>query len=131
VPRPASRTVPYLTGVLTCLALSTTPAPSHAGTGLTGDDSLTVTVSYAGLDLSSPAGAKILYEKLKRAAELVCAPLEGRVALHARWASCYDNALSNGVLKINSEELTALDRSRRRGKSPAVRYSETSSDQPR
>jgi UrcA family protein len=70
-----------------------------------------IQVSYAGLDLSSRAGAEIIYRRLKGAAEHVC----GSVALRqlsqsVRWISCYEKALSDAVTKLNRVQVTALYR---------------------
>ncbi|MCR9259996.1 MAG: UrcA family protein [Pseudomonadaceae bacterium] len=66
-----------------------------------------VAVSYAELDLSKPAGAEVLYDRLQRAAVKVC-------GLHDRSSSsfyalatkerkaCYEDALSRAVAKIDA-----------------------------
>jgi UrcA family protein len=71
-----------------------------------------VTVSYADLDLSKPAGAQTLYKRIKSAASRVCGAggrythLEGRKA----WRNCYDTAIANAVAQIDRPTLTALHR---------------------
>jgi UrcA family protein len=69
----------------------------------------TVRVSYADLDLAKPAGAEALYRRIKAAARKVCGPPETREAIaHQRWRDCYDHAISQAVLDINRQALTAL-----------------------
>jgi UrcA family protein len=120
---------PYISFTLACLALSS-PAILFAGPAApSSDDVPTVKVSYAGLDLASPDGAEILYRRLKGAAERVCGPLDRRnLSQLARWSACYDKALSDALSHVNQEQVTALDRQRRRGRSPAVVLAHHDSD---
>jgi UrcA family protein len=69
------------------------------------------TVSYAGLDLSSPDGARVLLRRLKFAAAQVCEPLAGReLERHALWQKCYERALADAVKHVDHPQLTALYR---------------------
>jgi UrcA family protein len=78
-------------------------------------DTPAIQVSYAGLDLSSPAGAETLYRRLKGAAERVCGSVDVRQLSHsARWSACYDKALADAVVKLNVVQVTALYRMRHR-----------------
>jgi len=72
-------------------------------------DPLTKRVSYGDVNLQTAAGAQVFYARLRRAAEQVCAPLEPRDAGHKYlWQTCYDNALSSAVARVNSIALTTL-----------------------
>jgi len=73
------------------------------------DGTRSVTVDYADLDVSRPAGARALYVRIKRAARTVCAPLESR-DLHrvALWRDCYEQAVADAVAEIGRPTLTAL-----------------------
>jgi UrcA family protein len=77
----------------------------------------TVTVSYADLDLSKPAGVEMLYQRIKDAARTVCAPLASkgltREGVWRLWRDCYEQAVSNAVASINRPTLTALHRATR------------------
>lgn len=74
-------------------------------------DAPAIQVSYAGLDLSSPAGAEILYRRLKGAAEHVCGSVNSRQpSQSARWSVCYNKALSDAVAKLDQLQVTALYR---------------------
>jgi UrcA family protein len=73
------------------------------------DERLTATVSYAGLDLSTRAGAETLYRRIKAAAKEVCAPWEGHeLERVAKWRSCYGQAVANAVAEVHRPALTAL-----------------------
>jgi UrcA family protein len=66
-------------------------------------------VSYAGLDLNSEEGARILFRRLKFAAGQVCEPLEGqRLEQKQRWRECYERALANAVTQVNYPQVTML-----------------------
>jgi UrcA family protein len=72
-------------------------------------EGLKETVAYGDLNLDSEQGAKVLYSRLRRAAQHVCAPLEGRdLTQRQLWESCYDNALASAVVRVNKTMVTAL-----------------------
>lgn len=78
-------------------------------------DTPAIQVSYAGLDLSAPGGAEILYRRLKGAAERVCGSVDLRqLSQSARWSACFDKALADAVVKLNQVQVTALYRTRHR-----------------
>jgi UrcA family protein len=66
-------------------------------------------VSYADLDISKPAGAKILYGRIVRAAKEVC-QFNGYDSLGAAQLvnRCVDHALDNAVKDVGSPALSAL-----------------------
>jgi UrcA family protein len=66
-------------------------------------------VSYADLDISKPAGAKVLYSRIKAAARHVCA-LNGYTDLLAMQAvnQCTDRAIDKAVADVGSPALSAL-----------------------
>ena len=108
-----------LTLLLAGIALSG-PATLFAGMPTDAADNLAaVHVSYAGLDLSSEAGAAILYRRLKVAARQVCESLnERQLTQHARWAACYEKALTDAVAQVNQPQVTALHRIQRHSSTP-------------
>jgi UrcA family protein len=66
-------------------------------------------VSYAGLDLNTDAGARVLFRRLKSASEQVCEPLEGqRLDQHQLWRKCVDRALADAVRQVNRPQVTVL-----------------------
>ncbi len=67
------------------------------------------TVTYGDLNLDTEQGAKVLYARLRRAAEDVCLPLEGRdLARRSNWQRCFDNAVTSAVAQVNKTTVTAL-----------------------
>jgi UrcA family protein len=97
-----------LTSILCTLTVGTALGAPPAA------DVPSVIVSYADLDLSNPAGADTLYERIKAAARKVCAPLAtkelSRIGL---WRDCYEQAVSNAVATIDRPTLTAAHRAAR------------------
>ncbi len=68
-----------------------------------------VKVGYAGLDLSQPQGAQLLYRRLQQASSKVCGRIDQvDVASYPRWEQCYDGALRRAVQQINAPELLAV-----------------------
>jgi len=71
-----------------------------------------VNVRFADLDLSKPADAAILYQRIQRAARLVCnssaAAWDGRAT--SNWQRCYNGAVEDVVLHINRPMVTAVHR---------------------
>ena len=69
-----------------------------------------VRVSYADLNLSSPAGAAVLYGRIKRAAGLVCGAGSDPIQMqrHLIWRACVSGAIANAVATVDSPQLTAL-----------------------
>ena len=72
----------------------------------------TIEVRYAGLDVSQPVGAQLLYRRLQQAAQRVCGKLDPiDVGAYLRWQQCYDAALQRAVLQVNAPQLLAVYRS--------------------
>jgi UrcA family protein len=67
-------------------------------------------VSYADLDISKPAGAKVLYGRITRAAKEVCNFSVGYESLGAAQSMhrCVDHAIANAVTDVGSPALSAL-----------------------
>ncbi len=66
-----------------------------------------VAVSYAELDLSKPAGAQMLYDRLQRAAAKVCGVNQRSATVFyaasaAQKRSCYQDALSRAVAQVDA-----------------------------
>jgi len=107
------RVVGLSRGLLLGLLGSTIAISAHAGGVAVGSDQQTMSVSYAGLDLSDPAAMHSLYGRLKVAARIVCGgDISGirevqRVFAHR---ACAEEALETAVQSIDNEALTALHR---------------------
>ena len=68
-----------------------------------GAETRSVTVNFADLDLSKPAGAKTLYVRLESAARKVCSPAVQRdLAAHRDWRNCFADALDNAVAETGA-----------------------------
>ena len=79
-----------------------------------------VTVQYSDLDITSHLGAVTLYGRLRSAARSVCTPFEGReLQRRALWNACYNQALSNAVIQVNRESVTALHQHALHGDRPS------------
>jgi UrcA family protein len=73
------------------------------------DTPIQVPVNYAGLDLSTPSGAKVMYARLHAAAEQVCEPLDGAdLSLGVRRRACIQKAMSNAVREVDKPLLTQI-----------------------
>lgn len=101
-------------GLLAGLLGSTLALSVQAGDiALTSDDE-SMTVSYAGLDLSDPAAMHTLYGRLKVAARIVCGGDTSAVREVQRifaHRACVSDALESAVRSIDNAALTALHRS--------------------
>jgi UrcA family protein len=68
----------------------------------------TKTVKFADLDIQTVAGAKILYRRIRLAAEKVCEPISRDAALSEAVPHCVNTAIDNAVRKVDAPYLTAL-----------------------
>jgi UrcA family protein len=87
------------------LALSALEASARAADG----GPPTQKVSYADLDISKPAGAKVLYSRIVAAANRVCAFDGYKDLATMHWVHvCTDRAIDNAVRDVDSPALSAL-----------------------
>lgn len=85
------------------IALSGTPALADVTA-----EPLSKVVNYADLDLNHPPGVKVLYERLRSAAQGVCQPFEGRTLKQVGDSrACFDQAMARAVKDVNKPLLTA------------------------
>lgn len=87
------------------IALCTLQATARAS-----DDALpSKKVSYADLDISKPAGAKVLYKRIAAAANQVCQSAGYKdLGAMQRVNGCVDRAINNAVNDVGSPALSAL-----------------------
>jgi UrcA family protein len=92
----------FLCGAIALGALQVT---AHAA-----DDGLPAKrVSYADLDISKPAGAKVLYGRIVKAAKEVCQfPGFQSLGTSQMINRCVDHAIDNAVKDVGSPALSAL-----------------------
>ena len=68
--------------------------------------SATITVKYADLDIASPSGARVLYERIRAAAQSACSYFWFKT--DADEARCLQNTIAKAVTKVNQPALSAV-----------------------
>ena len=68
--------------------------------------SASITVKYADLNLASPSGALVLYERIRAAAQSACNYFWFKT--DADEARCVQNTIANAVSKVNQPALSAV-----------------------
>lgn len=92
------------------VALSFSLAAAYAVADET-DGAPSVTVSYADLDLSKPAGAEMLYRRIQAAARSVCGPRHSRILAQVQaFRTCYKDAVEDALQQVNESQLFAVHR---------------------
>jgi UrcA family protein len=75
-------------------------------------ETVTVSVSYAGLNITTAQGAQILYDRMRTAAESACdvnsARKFGELRRVLESKRCYNELLNGLVIKADSYQLTRL-----------------------
>src|SRR5882672_4272907 len=80
---------------------------------------LEVTVKFGDLDVSSPQGAAVLYNRIWAAAEQVCSPFESsRLGAKMRLDACIDKAISTAIATVGQPELSRVYGAKRRTSAP-------------
>jgi UrcA family protein len=103
------RTNVLLASGLAAMAIGLASTQSFAATSADGVRS--IEVSYAELDLTKPAGAQTLYERIKKAAYTVCGAYDSPMAWnYPAKTQCLKTAIDDAVAKVNSPLLTSLHR---------------------
>jgi UrcA family protein len=79
-------------------------------------DTVAVKVSFAGLNLASPAGAKVLLQRIHAAAKVVCGeePETPTLGQDARYRACIDGVVARTVEAFGNPLVTALNGGRDR-----------------
>jgi UrcA family protein len=87
-----------------------------------------VVVHFADLDLSRSEGTRVLYQRLKGAAETVCAPLDDRdLARHMRFTACVQSAISAAVAKVDQPTLAAYYEAKTNGRNAIIQIAQKQS----
>jgi UrcA family protein len=103
--------LPALAGVsLAALAIAPNAARAQSS-----QDSASVRISYADLNLSSPQDARKMMDRIESAARFVCGDSSSSVDLseRAREGACVDAAVSDAVHSLAAPSVTALSDHRR------------------
>jgi UrcA family protein len=76
------------------------------------DDTVSVKVSYAGLDLSSQAGAQIMLRRITNAAHSICGPeaQSGPERLNPQYGVCVGAIVQKSVASLGAPMVTAMNR---------------------
>lgn len=91
---------------LVALTLAFAATVSHAQSTV---NTARITVRYAELDVTKPAGAQALYRMIQQAAFDVCDGYVGRFSqMQTLKSACYKDAVANAVAAVGSPQLTAL-----------------------
>lgn len=99
-----------LTAAPLMTALLCTAAFMATGTVQAGNS---IHVSYVAADLTTPEGAQKLYQRIQRAARVVCNWPDIRdLATYTVFKQCYERAVDDAVAKVDATALTALHRSK-------------------
>jgi len=84
-----------------------------------------VVVHFPDLDLSRSEGATALYQRLKVAAETVCAPRDDRaLANQMRFKACVQSAISTAVAKVDKTALTAYYETKTNGRNATIQIAQ-------
>ena len=68
----------------------------------------TKTVKFADLDIQTVEGAKVLYHRIRLAAEKVCESIGDDPVMREAMPRCVNTAIDNAVRKVDAPYLTAL-----------------------
>jgi UrcA family protein len=102
------QTKSQMTALMTVLALGAACVGQSAFAA--SDDVAKVTVQYADLNLSSPAGAQAMLLRIRHAANIVCGeqPTHKIDQAGRLYDQCVSQAISGGVRELNTPMVTAL-----------------------
>ena len=81
-------------------------ASSFSAVSAADPSSARMTVKYADLNLASPSGALVLYERIRAAAQSACNYFWFKTDADA--ARCLQNTIASAVTKVNQPALTAV-----------------------
>ena len=99
--------------ILSGLVLLGTAALSSAAAPATGPtETSSLSVNYVRSDLQDPASAEALYQRIQRAARIVCQqPSVREIDRYRLYKICYDRAVDTAVANVGATALTAVHRS--------------------
>ena len=94
------------------VGLIATAQPAAARTSESSDDTASVTVHYADLNLNSEAGAKVMLRRIRNAAEEICGSELSMVeqwSLGRAYPACATPIVDRAVTQLNSPFVTAIN----------------------
>ena len=89
-----------------------TLASAAAGANPHEDEIRSEKVNFADLNVNTLAGVNVLYDRITRAARLVCAPAD-EFAHHSEYAQCCQTAVDAAIAKVNNPLLSAVHQNRK------------------
>ena len=99
--RSALRPLVLLLGAGSALGAACTSTPASAAPEMT--------VSYQDLNLANQSDVRVLYRRLKHAANEVCGNVpDAELARHLAFERCYNAALEHAVIQIDLPQLQAM-----------------------
>ena len=85
--------------------------------------SASITVKYSDINMSSPSGARVLYERIRAAAQSACNYFWFKT--DADEARCLQNTIANAVTKVNQPALTAVYNAKFKSSAPTPLLSQS------
>jgi UrcA family protein len=109
-----NRAIPVLTATLITVLASAAPC---AYADSVKDEHHRMLIHFADLDLAKPAGIAALYGRLRGAAKVVCASLEGKdLESAAAFRQCVTDAVTQAVAEVDQPNLSAYYRAKSQGR---------------
>jgi UrcA family protein len=107
--RMSNRARAGLAAVAGCLFATAMSGAAFAADAHSTDAPPSVRVNYAGLDLTSDQGARILYQRIAAAAERVCPSVDSRdLAAVQADRVCRHKAIADAIAQVGNPKLAAL-----------------------
>ena len=113
------------TGLRSLIATAIFGALASSFTAVSAADpnSASVTVKYADLNIASPSGALVLYERIRVAAHTACSYFWFKTAAHE--ARCVQNTIAEAVTKVNEPALSAVYNAKYKTAAPSTLVSQS------
>jgi len=98
-------------------------AASFCAVSAADPSSASITVKYADLDIASPSGARVLYERIRAAAQSACSYFWFKT--DADEARCLQNTIAKAVTKVNQPALSAVYDAKYKASAPSPLVSQS------
>ena len=108
---------PGLRGLIAA-AISGALASSISAVSAADPSSASITVKYADLDIASPPGALVLYERIRAAARSACSYFWFKT--DADEARCLQNTIAKAVIEVNQPALSAVYNAKLKSSAPSA-----------
>jgi UrcA family protein len=98
-------------------------ASSFSAISAADPSSASINVKYADLNIASPSGALVLYERIRAAAQSACNYFWFKT--DADEARCVQNTIANAVTKVNQPALSAVYNAKYKTSAPSTLVSQS------